>query len=370
MNMDNPFVSLRAWGLLGTCRVIQGETGTMFSNRLAFAALGAACIVAAAAGGYLATRQNTTPAPSTLQAGTATSANGQGERADARTHESTAQPVQQTEAIIDSPRSNSAKVERAPLKREASRRATAAPPVSRVESIAAASSSDSTRGWSAGTSSPASPAPPESIQNLPPAADVVAAARNDESRASEPARPPDPPARTIEELVVSADSVIGLQLETSVTSERARVEDRVEARVVRDVHVGGAVAIPAGSRAIGSVMAVERGGRLKERARLGIRFHTLVLADGTRLPITTETMYRNGDAPGNSSAAKIGGGAAAGAILGAIIGGAKGAAIGGSVGAGAGTASVMSGERNAATFQAGTDVTARILSPVTVTVEK
>ncbi len=88
------------------------------------------------------------------------------------------------------------------------------------------------------------------------------------------------------------------------------------------------------------------------------------------IPISTETMYRNGDAPGNKSAAKIGGGAAAGAILGAIIGGAKGAAIGGSVGAGAGTASVMSSERNAATFQAGTDVTARILSPVTVTVEK
>jgi hypothetical protein len=183
-------------------------------------------------------------------------------------------------------------------------------------------------------------------------------------------RAPEPPARTYEELVVSADSVIGLQMESTLTSERARVEDRVEARVVRDVQVGGAVAIPAGSRAIGSVMVVERGGRLKERARLGVRFHTLVLADDTRLPMTTETIYRNGEAPGNASAAKIGGGAAAGAILGAIIGGAKGAAIGGTVGAGAGTASVMTSDRNAATFPVGTEVTARILSPVTVTIEK
>ena len=66
----------------------------------------------------------------------------------------------------------------------------------------------------------------------------------------------------------------------------------------------------------------------------------------------------------------IGGGAVAGAILGAIVGGAKGAAIGATSGAGAGTAVVMAGDRSAATFQAGAELTARILSPVAVTVEK
>jgi hypothetical protein len=178
------------------------------------------------------------------------------------------------------------------------------------------------------------------------------------------------PERTAEELVVAADSVIGLQIETAVSSERARVEDRVEARVVRDVRVGGTAAVPAGARAIGSVMSVERGGKFKERARLGIRFHTLVLADGTRLPITTETISRQGDAPSNSSAAKIGGGAVAGAILGAIVGGAKGAAVGATAGAGGGTAVVMAGDRRSAEFAAGTEVTTRLLSPVTVTVER
>src|ERR1700690_1853675 len=39
---------------------------TMLSNRLAFAALGTACIVAAAGGGYLATRQNATQAPAVV----------------------------------------------------------------------------------------------------------------------------------------------------------------------------------------------------------------------------------------------------------------------------------------------------------------
>jgi hypothetical protein len=60
----------------------------------------------------------------------------------------------------------------------------------------------------------------------------------------------------------------------------------------------------------------------------------------------------------------------AGAILGAIIGGARGAAIGATSGAGAGTAVVMSGERSAAAFPAGTEMTARVLTPVSVTVEK
>ena len=121
---------------------------------------------------------------------------------------------------------------------------------------------------------------------------------------------------------------MGLQLESTISSERARVEDPVEAQDGARRPVGRSVAIPAGARALGSVSFVERGGKFKERARLGIRFHTLVLADGTRLPITTETIYRSWRRAGNGSAAKIGGGAVAGAILGAIIGGAKGAAIG------------------------------------------
>ena len=44
-----------------------------------------------------------------------------------------------------------------------------------------------------------------------------------------------------------ADSVIGLQIETTLSrARRARVEDRVEARVTRDVMADGRVAIPAG----------------------------------------------------------------------------------------------------------------------------
>ena len=217
---------------------------------------------------------------------------------------------------------------------------------------------------SASTQPPAAPVPPVPIENQAPTSSP------DDRAVQEPVRAPEPPQRTFEELIVSADSVIGLQTENRITSETARIEDRVEARVTRDVKVGDRVAIPAGARAIGSVMQVERGGKFKERARLGIRFHTLVLADGTRVAISTDTIYRDGEAPGNRSAAKVGGAAVGGAILGAILGGAKGAVIGSTAGAGAGTAAVMAGDRNAATLPAGTPMTVRLMAPVTVTSEK
>ena len=172
-----------------------------------------------------------------------------------------------------------------------------------------------------------------------------------------------------DELVVAADSVIGLQIETRVSSEDARVEDSVDARVTRDVLVGDRVAVPAGTRLHGSVVLVERGGRMSKEARIGVRFHTLVMADSTELAIVTETIYREGEGQGGRSAKAIGGAAVTGAILGAIFGGRRGAVLGGSVGAAGGTAGVMTGDRNRTTLLPGMTFTMRLLQPVTVLVD-
>ena len=335
----------------------------MLSNRLAFAALAIACIGAAAGGGYLATRQNTVPTPASAQVETAAVAPQPGAAAASR------QPVQESEGVVGdiSPRTTApapkAKAGRTtePQPRAAAQRETrsAASAVTRQEPAAAATGS-----W------PASAAPQPPAQPAPaPVESTPAATRAEEHAAQEPVRPADPPPRAFTDLVVAADSVIGLQTENRVTSESARVEDRVEARVTRDVKVGDRVAVPAGARALGSVMQVERGGKFKERARLGIRFHTLVLADGTRIPISTETIFREGEAPGASSPSKVGGAAVGGAILGAILGGAKGMAIGAAAGAGAGAAAVAAGDRSAATLPAGTAMTVRIIQPITVTTD-
>lgn len=210
---------------------------------------------------------------------------------------------------------------------------------------------------------PAEPAAPP-----PPSADRA------ESPVAAPEREPEVVAASeeprYEDLILPAQGVIGIQLDRSVSSETARIEDEVFGHVTRDVRVGDRVAIPAGSRATGVVTLVERGGRLKDRARLGVRFTSVALADGSRVPIDTEPIFREGDSPRNEGAAKIGGGALGGAILGGILGGAKGAAIGGSIGAGAGSTAVLTGGRNAATLPAGSPVTVRLAKPATVTVER
>jgi hypothetical protein len=222
---------------------------------------------------------------------------------------------------------------------------------------------------SARTTAPvAAPAPPAQSESAP---QIQAPAPAPEPL---PNREPDAIAAVeqprFEELELPAQSVIGIQVERTVSSETAQVEDEVTARVTRDVKVGDRVVIPAGSRATGFVTLVERGGRLKDRARLGLRFTSVTLADGTRVPIVTEAIYREGDSPRNESAAKIGGGAIGGAIIGGILGGAKGAAIGGSIGAGAGGAAVYTGGRNAATLPAGSPITVRLESPATISVER
>jgi hypothetical protein len=172
----------------------------------------------------------------------------------------------------------------------------------------------------------------------------------------------------LEEVTVAANGVIGIRLETPLSSDTAKIEDRVTARVTRDVTVDGRVAVPAGTTLEGVVTAVERGGRFRERARLGVQFTTVVLADDTRIPVQTEPIYRIGEAPGGEATAKIGAGAVIGSILGAVIGGKKGAAIGGTAGAAGGTATVMASDPNHVMLAAGTPLTVRLTEPATFTV--
>jgi hypothetical protein len=342
----------------------------MSSNQLAFAALGMACIAAAAGGGYLASRQNAVPTPASAMSTVATATPAQAPAASSPAVAVPERPVQETEGVVGD-------VAKKTPKAAAVRRADPQPSVSRAAENATRASTHQeqppplTSTWPTSAASQPPAAPPVPLPNETVAPGAPAPRADDAARAAQdPPRAPEPPQKTFEDLVIARDSVIGFQTENRISSETARVEDRVDARVTRDVRVGDRVAVPAGARAIGSVSLVERGGKFKERARLGIRFHTLVLADGTRVSINTETIYRDGEAPTNNSAQKVGGGAIGGAIIGAIIGGGKGAAIGAAAGAGAGTAAVAAAGRNEAVLPPGTPLTARINQPVTVTIER
>jgi hypothetical protein len=335
-------------------------------NKLVVAGLSVGCLVAAAGGSYLAVRQNqdagTTSATSAPAAQVAPAAPGapvtesEGVIAPdaAKTAPQVAEPVapaRPASRIVNTPN------------RSADSRTTERPSTRRDQPEApVATRSGQT------SESPATPAPNTSGSMWETRPSVQPS--TPEYKDPEPPPPPPPPAPEFVDLTVPSDAVLGLQIERTVSSELARVEDKVEARVTRDLRVSDRIAIPAGSTVRGSVTEVDKGGRMKGKARLAIRFHTIVLADGSELALKTDPVVREGQSPGGESAAKVGGAAIGGAILGAILGGGKGAAIGGAVGAGAGTAAAMSNDRNPATLSAGTTVTVRMQAPVTVTVQK
>lgn len=314
------------------------------------AVVAASCITVGAAGAYLASR----PSPAVQQAVPAADVpTGGVEQSEALVSDAPAAPATENVSQPSAPAGRTKAIETPRPAPAAKTRPSTAPTVPPVTQQARA----------------AVPEPPRPAPSVP-------AARPEPrepiapTEITEPIEPKSPPAPKFVDLVISTDSVLGLQVETAVTSEKARVEDEVIARVTRDVRVGDRVAIPAGSQARGEVTMVERGGKVRDKARLGIRFTSVVLADGTRLPVETDTIYREGDSPATESTAKIGGGAIGGAIIGGIFGGAKGAAIGAATGAGAGTAAVVAGGRNAATLPSGTPVTVRLIKPATVTVEE
>jgi hypothetical protein len=331
----------------------------MSSKPLAVGLLAVGCVTAAAGGAYVAVRQNAEPAAA----------------APVAVAPATAAPLEravvETEAVVAPERPLSALAAEpsvpAPTPRSVSK--PARPRSERTSSRPAAPASRPERA-SAPPASAATTGPPPSVIAAPVRVDPPAAAIAEPVEVPRADPPAQPPAPLFEELVVPAESVIGLQVDAEISSERAQVEDRVEARVTRDVIVDGRTAIPAGSRALGTVTTVEQGGKMKGRARLGVRFHSLVLADGTQVPMRTEAIFREGESPGGESARKIGGAAVGGAIIGAIIGGKKGAVVGGATGAGAGTAVVMAGDRNPATLPAGTVVTVRLSAPVVIEVER
>jgi hypothetical protein len=326
-------------------------------NKLVFGGLALGCLAAAGAGGYLAARQESPiRAESAIAEPAVNPAAAEAPRAVAESEGviAPATPAPTAPAAVpESPAASSPRRESTPRPSRPSPAPSSVPvaPVTRTSRAEPA----------APAASPADSAPsPSSGGMWEPRASV------EPERAPathEPEPPPAPAAPELVELVIPSDAVLGLQIERTVSSELARVEDRVDARVTRDVRVDNRVAIPAGSIVQGSVLEVERGGKMRERAKLGIRFHTVVLADGTRLNIKTDSVVREGASPSGESAAKIGGAAAGGAILGAILGGGKGAVLGG-------TAATMSGNRNPAVLPAGSTVSVRVQQPVTVTVEK
>ena len=188
----------------------------MNPNRFALAALGFTCVAAAAGGGYLASRQSVAVQPA--EAATVADRDAAGRCEDGRPRNRSDRRRRQAG------RSGPARAARGD-ERPAPPRASAPRPARRDESPSARTSALRIRlphGRSSvpsgfpsdcGTPQPASEpsGPPPSSTTRPP------------KRRSRPAKAPE---KEFAELVVSSNSVIGLQLDGAISSDRANLEDQ------------------------------------------------------------------------------------------------------------------------------------------------
>ena len=182
--------------------------------------------------------------------------------------------------------------------------------------------------------------------------------------------PSAPAAPTFEEVEIPTGEIIELELQSPLSTETAKVEDRVESRITKDVLVGTTIAIKAGTKLLGSVTSVDKGGRFNEPAKLGVRFHTIVMPGATDVPVVIDPLIREGPAQAGDSKKKIAGGAAAGAAVGWMKGGVTGALTGAAVGGGAGTAAKVVEGRKPAELPAGARARVELRAPAAVIVKR
>jgi hypothetical protein len=162
-----------------------------------------------------------------------------------------------------------------------------------------------------------------------------------------------------------------VRLEQAAASNTSYAEQPIRAALARAIVVNGTTVVPAGSDVYGLVTEAKRSARVKGRARLGMRFHTLASpwSEG-RYAIRTSTWPRQGPGTKKKDAAKIAVPAAGGTVIGAIAGGKKGAAIGAAAGGGAGTAVVLATRGEEVRLPRGSVVLVRLARPLTVSVRQ
>ena len=188
------------------------------------------------------------------------------------------------------------------------------------------------------------------------------------TRAAEaPAAPPAPRLPEYREVTIPAGTALPLEMTSTISSESAKVEAPVSAKLRNAIAINGDTAIPAGSVLRGTVTDVERSGRVQGRAHLAFAFNEVSM-NGGREDLKTNPLNFEAEATKGEDATKVGAGAVGGAILGGILKGKKGAEKGAIAGAAAGSGVVLATRGKEVTVTEGTSVTATLAQPMTVRV--
>ena len=173
----------------------------------------------------------------------------------------------------------------------------------------------------------------------------------------------------VHEVTLPAGTVLRVRVTRGFGSDISRIEDPVQATLVRPVLVGEAEALPAGSTVTGFVSSAVRPGRVKGRGRVSVRFTELRRSGGgEQYGIRTRPWTAVAPATKKKDALTIGAPAAGGAIIGGILGGKKGAGIGALAGGGGGTAVVLTTRGKDVRVGRGATLAVRLSAPLRVRV--
>ena len=202
---------------------------------------------------------------------------------------------------------------------------------------------------------------------------VHAASASDIELATVAPKPTDPEPVAAEpqvaEITVPAGTTLSLTLESALASNVSQIEDPVRARLDRPVMVDGAVTIPEGSTAYGTVTTAKASGKVQGLAQLAFRFDELDIKSD-RYEMRTEPVSYQAESTKTDDAKKIGIGAGAGALIGGLLGGKRGAGTGAAIGGGAGTALVVTTTGEEVELRAGTPVEVSLSEPLVLLIQK
>jgi type IV secretion system protein VirB10 len=196
-----------------------------------------------------------------------------------------------------------------------------------------------------------------------------------------------PSTPTSSTLVVPADTTIPLKLMNTINSRTAQPGQGLYCETIFPITVGDRIVIPVGSSVKGSVTKVVRPGRGKGKAQIGIRFDTLILPNGTTLPLRAtlsglggtgreEFQPKESKVEGASSksdnAGKVAETTITGAEIGTIAGAGsghpvKGLGIGSLIGAGGGLVWIRASRGKEIVLPSGTNLELQLSTSLTLT---
>jgi hypothetical protein len=163
--------------------------------------------------------------------------------------------------------------------------------------------------------------------------------------------------------VIPAGQELDVRLDTPLSSETARVEQRFETTTAADLIQDGRVLVPAGSYVRGVVSGVEPAKRgLDRKASLVLSFDQMTVR-GRTYPIrgNATSVFKSRGIRDEKGTAGIGAGV--GGVLGGVLGGWKGAVVGSIIGAGG---AIVATTGKDVDLQPGTMMRVRLDSPVTL----